>query len=298
MDFSPVRLEDRPILHPIIRQWDIESSDSCFTNLFMWQNSVDIAYALDDLALYIRFCGEDQRCFFLPPILKEKNGDFAQALSNIIACMDARGIPFRMRGINERAKGWMEEAMPGRFAFVHERDTDDYVYESEKLINLSGKKFHGKRNHIKKFLSFYPYEYEPYDAQKHAEACLELNERWSEKKDDNEGFMSDDFEAMERALRYAKELELKGGVVYIAGKLEAFTLGEQITKDMALIHIEKANHEIQGLYPFINQHFVEQCWSELKYINREEDMGVENIRRAKESYYPDRMIEKYSAKII
>lgn len=291
--FSPITLADRDKLHPIIRQWNFENSDICFSNLLMWQPAINTQYALTDDALYISFSGKNGQMFMQPPVLTKLDGDYTIALNQAIEFFEEQDQTPCFLGVTPAVCKLMDAARPNYFEFIHDRDSDDYVYSSDKMRDLSGKKLHNKRNHIKKFLSFYPFEYEVYSASKHAEACLELNERWHEHKDDDEGYMSEDFNAIECALRYADELNLIGGIVSINGQIEAFTLGEQITDTMALIHIEKANSDIPGLYPFINQHFVETEWENVEWINREEDMGVENIRRAKESYLPERMIEKY-----
>ena len=297
MVFSPVTLDDRDLLHPIIRQWGFENSDICFSNLLMWQKSIHTRYALTDEALFICFDGANQKLIMQPPVLRQKETNYAIALQQAIDYFASQNqIPYFL-GVTASVRDQIEIAFPNQFDFNHTDSADDYVYATEKMISLAGKKLHNKRNHINKFLSFYPYRYEVYQADLHAEACLELNVRWTENKDETEGFMSEDARAMECALRNASALNMIGGVVFINDQIEAFTLGEQITDSMALIHIEKANADIPGLYPFINQTFVETAWPHTTWINREEDMGVENIRRAKESYYPERMIEKYSAKM-
>ncbi len=293
--FSPITLADRDKLHPIIRQWNFENSDICFSNLLMWQPSIKTEYELTDDGLFIRFFTTDGRMIMQPPVLVNKDGDYTAILNQAISYFETEDQVPRFRGVTAPIRQLMEIARPNYFEFIHDRDNDDYVYDADKMRNLPGKKLHNKRNHIKKFLSFYPFEYEAYDSKKHADECLALNERWHEHKIDDEAYMEEDFYAIECSLRYASELGMVGGVVSINGQVEAFTLGEQITDDMALIHIEKANADIPGLYPFINQHFVETSWENMAWINREEDMGVANIRRAKESYDPERMIEKFAA---
>lgn len=296
--FSPICLESREILFPHIRKWNCENSDLTFTNLFLWQKPCNISYEIVDGTLLIVFYCNEENSFMLPPLPADPESDYRPAMEIVLDQFKKGNRPFFMRGITHRMRAKMEQAMPGKFVFEHEPDTDDYVYDTEKLISLSGKKLHSKRNHINKFLSFYDYRFEVYDQAIHAQGCLDLNARWSENKDENEGFMSSDDEAISRALLNANALGLSGAVVYVNNNIEAFTLSEQITDDMALVHIEKANNEIQGLYPFINQRSVEEFWSHTKFINREEDMGVENIRKAKESYAPLRMIEKFKAYLV
>lgn len=294
--FSPITLQDRSQLQPIIRQWNFENSDVCFSNLLMWQPTMQTEYALTEQALFIRSYTSKGQMFMQPPILRSDEILFSDALETALKIFDEeKQAPFFL-GVTPDVCARMEQAKPNFFTFEHDIFSDDYIYDAEKMRTLSGKKMHNKRNHIKKFTSFYSFRYEVYDETKHVDACLALNDRWQEHKEDDEGFINGDQQAIECALLNASALHLKGGVVFINDQIEAFTLGEQLTDKMALIHIEKANADINGLYPFINQQFVQTAWPDMEWINREEDMGVENIRRAKESYYPERMIEKYSAK--
>jgi hypothetical protein len=126
---------------------------------------------------------------------------------------------------------------------------------------------------------------------------LQLQEDWCEFKEcaDNQDLFLED-QAIYEALKNYRLLKFKGGVVLIDGKVEAFSFGEILNPETAVIHVEKANPEIPGLYTAINQMFASDSWSDVKYINREQDLGLEGLRKAKESYYPVHMIEKYVLK--
>ena len=105
--------------------------------------------------------------------------------------------------------------------------------------------------------------------------------------------LSEDY-AVHMALTHFEELDYRGGAIKIDGRIEAFSLGEALNENTAVIHIEKANPEIPGLYTAINQMFCSNAWAETEFMNREQDLGVEGIRKAKESYLPHHMINKYT----
>ncbi len=296
--FAPIALSARDEINARIAPWEFRNSEYNFSNLFIWQPVCQTQYAFIDDTLLIRFqCRRDDE-FLMPPLPASPQSDYKRALEIAIDYFDQTGQRFSMRGITPPMKERMEAAMPGRFTYEHERDSDDYVYSAESLATLAGKKLHAKRNHINKFNSLYTYTYEDYDPALHAEECIALNLAWHEYKDDeDQRLMSREQDAVTRCLLYAKQLGLTGAVIRIDGDVQAFSLGEALTDDTALIHMEKANAEIPGLYPLINQQFVQHAWADKTYINREEDMGIEGLRKAKMSYYPEFLIEKYRARL-
>ena len=162
------------------------------------------------------------------------------------------------------------------------------------ISTLTGKKLHGKRNHINKFKELYSYNYEPLTAD-NMEKIRSFIEEWYQKKAETDASILTEKTALENALKNFEKLELKGGILLVDGKSVAFSIGEQLNQDTALIHFEKADTDYQGAYPMMNQQFVINAWSNLTYVNREDDMGIEGLRKAKLSYYPDIMVEMYSA---
>jgi hypothetical protein len=170
----------------------------------------------------------------------------------------------------------------------------DYVYSRESLSTLKGKKLHGKRNHINKFLSKYPdYEYKRLTPEM-VEDCIALYDKWIMEKDEETAkTLQTEKRSVLRALNNMEELDLIGGTIFIDNKLCAFTVGERLHPHMQLIHIEKGDTDYEGIFPMINQQYVLHECSDVELINREEDMGVEGMRKAKRSYQPIKMIEKH-----
>ena len=221
-------------------------------------------------------------------------GDIQKAMKVMEEYSREKGYPFSMYNVTADNFEELEAWYPGRFQIEYNRDLADYIYESEKLAALSGKKLHGKRNHINKFKSVYEgrWSYEPV-TEDNVEECFQMALRW---RNDN-GCEEDEEKNAEmcvtlNALRLFKELELVGGILRIDGEVVAFTIGEPLSADTFVVHIEKAFADIQGAYPMINQQFVEHECMEYQYVNREEDTGSEGLRKAKLSYRPAFLVEK------
>lgn len=180
-----------------------------------------------------------------------------------------------------------------RFQIAYDRDAADYVYEAEKLMTLAGKKLHGKRNHINKFKQEHPdWSFERIEGH-NAEECIEMAREWGRQNAIDEDWeKSAEFDITLRALRQNEQLKLDGGLIRADGRVVAFSLGEPCNRETYVVHIEKAFADVQGAYPIMNQQFVEHIAVGYRYINREEDAGVEGLRKAKLSYYPDLMVEK------
>jgi hypothetical protein len=189
---------------------------------------------------------------------------------------------------------WNAAGMVAQF----DRDHSDYIYLTEDLIKLQGRKYHRKRNHIKQFKERYSYQYLALTPEWVSE-CLRLETEWCDLRhcEAIPGLANESI-AIKEALGNFGQLRIKGGVILIDGRVEAFTLGEPLNRETAVIHIEKANPAFEGLYPLINQAFLEHEWPEYLYVNREQDLGEEGLRKAKESYFPHQMINKYTITLV
>jgi hypothetical protein len=178
------------------------------------------------------------------------------------------------------------------------RDFYDYIYESDRLINLSGKKLHSKRNHLNRFYES-DWSFEPISPE-NIEEVTAFHNLWCEEREIyNDHDKLKEARAVIRGLNAFFELELIGGVIRVGGEIEAYTFGEPAgnrENNMFVVHVEKAFTKTQGTYAAINREFAARCCAEYKYINREEDMGEGNLRKAKLSYCPAFLAEKYCVK--
>lgn len=301
MNFKEIDIDAKPVLDKYFDLVDYEACEYCFNTLYMWQHQYKTCYHIGDgfAVLVGEYNGEVFSILPLAP--KDK---IREAIDYVIKWFDNDKKKIYLRGIDEDVVGILSNQYPDKFEYISERDMFDYIYDAEKMRTLKGRKLSNKRNHINYFMKEYGDKVETrlLDGNDF-EDCLKLMEVWDENRSGDEAFE----ESKKNELAAIKKLfdnysilkdKLKIYGVYIDGRLEAFSMGEYLNKDMALIHIEKANPSIRGLYPYINKMFLVEEFPDVKWVNREEDMGVEGLKKAKLSYYPERFVEKYSVREI
>ncbi len=299
MIFKEIDINTKNELQPYLDIVNYEACDYCFTTLYMWQQAYKTGYYLgDDFAVIVGEYEGDS--FSIQPLAKKEN--LPKAIDFIINHFKDEHKKIYFRGVTKEVMELLQEMYPERFSYIEERDLFDYVYDAESLRTLAGRKNQKKRNHINYFLKEYEnrFEYKLLDKENFDE-CLELIKEWTINKEEQEVFdegMDDELIGIKKVFNNYDMLRdrVKVAGIYIDGKLEAFTIGELITNNMALVHIEKANPDIRGLYPYINQQFILNEFSNVEFVNREEDLGIEGLRKAKLSYHPLRFVEKYTVK--
>lgn len=289
--FKEVELSDREWINHRLEQAQYKSCDFSFVNNYIWRYSNHIEFA-DVNGFYCLKSGLDEGQCYTYPV---GEGDIKPVIEALMEDAKERNIPFRLRGILENEVSKVEELFPGLFHIEASRDESDYVYKTERLTTLAGKKLHGKRNHIARFKDNPDWQYEDI-TRENIEECKVMNKKWCALYDCDED-KNLQLEACAVALAFKNffELNLVGGLIRREGEVIAYTIGEPLTDDTFVVHIEKAFPDIQGAYPMINQQFVIHNCQDFEYVNREEDMGEEGLRKAKLSYYPDLLIEKYTA---
>ncbi|MBQ8622066.1 MAG: DUF2156 domain-containing protein [Oscillospiraceae bacterium] len=264
-----------------------------FTNLFLWGRQ-KAAFVAGCMVFQSQF---DRRCVYPFPI---GDGDLGAALDAVIHDARARGIPCCLTSMSEADCRFLEVRYPGQFHFHANRDGHDYVYDIHALADLKGRKYQKKRNHLNRFRETHPdCVFVPIDSTNEA-AVREMLEAWYTVKKALEPSMNFHLEevAIQRALQFREALGMESLVLMEDGKAVAFTLGSSINEEIFDIHFEKAIDE--GAYVAINQAFAQYLrdkYPTLKYLDREDDMGLEGLRKAKLSYNPDHMVEKFWARL-
>lgn len=294
MRFEPINLQMKPLVDRYLNSWRLSGSEYTFTNLLMWGINGRIKVAEYESALYIKLRYGNDDPFMLAPLTLDLSCDYGNAVRLADEYMQGSGYSPIYKAISGPLVEKFASCCP-EHRLTEDRDNFDYVYLSRDLIQLSGKKFHSKRNHINRFKSEYGFEYILITPDM-LDECLEVYSLWLHEKDKLLPGMLGELDAIKAAITNMDVLGVKGGGIRIDGKLRAFSLGQLINEDMAVIHIEKADESFEGIYSVINQQFAEHEWSGVKYINREEDMGIEGLRKAKLSYRPIELIHKYVAK--
>jgi hypothetical protein len=292
--FKLIKLEDRPVLHPILSQIPYQLCNFTFTNIIIWGNLFSPAYTMVDGMLVI-VSQPKGRLYFNFPL---GHGDAKTVIDKLIQYAREKGIPFKMINITEEMKMFLEQYYPDKFIFSLSRDYSDYLYSVQNLIFLQGKKYQPKRNHINKFESLYNYQYSPMSENDIPE-CLQMHQQWSmlhcQKRNTT---LESESCATRKALQLFTKLDLEGGVLRVDGKVIAFTLGQAINDTTFDVCIEKALSDYEGAYPMINRQFLKHQLADYTYVNREEDMGEEGLRKAKLSYHPLKLVSKYSATLL
>ena len=297
--FQLPRLSDKPWVDDLLRQANYRGCEYNFTNLYAWSPAYDQRIARVDGFLVTHLCGS-LGCSYIYPA---GQGDVAPVIRAMERDAAERDKPFRMVCLTPRQVEEMEALFPGEFHFEADRDGFDYLYDIDRLADLTGKKLHAKRNHINRFMENNPsWTYEEITPET-LPACLEMDKEWYRRSMVREGLaeerdLGDEGRALRLAMEHYHELGLEGGLIRVYGEVVAFTMGDMLCADTFDVHFEKAYGELQGAYAMINREFARQVrvrHPEIKYLNREDDMGVEGLRKAKGSYYPDLMVEKYFA---
>lgn len=290
--FKDVTLADRDTITSFTMKSDRRNCDLSFSNLCSWRFLYDTQFAVVDNFLVFKFWAGEQLAYMMPV----GTGDLKAVLWELIEDARKENQHFCMLGVCSNMRADLEAILPEQFTFTEDRDYADYIYLRSDLSTLKGKKFQAKRNHINRFRNTYPdYEYTPITPDRIQE-CLDLEAEWCKVNncDQQEG-TGNERRALIYALHNFETLGLTGGILHVNGKIVAFTFGMPINHETFGVHVEKADTSIEGAYAMINYEFANRIPEQYIYINREEDLGIEGLRKAKLSYQPATILEKYMA---
>jgi len=293
--FKKITLADREWIFPLLAQSDFRAAEYSFANAYNWSAVFNIEVASTHGFLLIR-TGEDTKNYLFPA----GSGDLKALVQELLNEARAAAQPLVIRDMPIEKKNELEQLFPGVFEFSSNRNNFDYIYLSDDLINLTGKKFQSKRNLVSRFKKTFPtWQYEDITADNLPE-CVAMNDKWCRLYgcNDNRSLHMETC-AVCRALQNFFDEQLLGGLLRVDGEIAAYTVGERLNSDTLIIHIEKAFSETYpGAYQTINREFVTRHAAGLQYVNREDDAGDEGLRKAKLSYQPVFLLEKYTAKQI
>jgi hypothetical protein len=277
-EFKAVGLEDKPFIAELIKAHPSDACEVNFTNIFIWRHFERSRFTLIRGNLCVLCEPPNEPPYFLQPV------GVADLESTVRDCLEV--VP-RLSRVPEdfvlkHCGGLRSETDPDNF---------DYVYRTRELIQLKGKKYDGKRNRIRKFEKSHVFRYLRLTPGL-MDGCCRLFEEWFEGKANGVPAIHAEREAILEALTGFEVLGLTGGAVEVDERIVAFSLGEILTPETAVIHIEIADPEFPGLAQLINREFVRNEWSSFEFVNREQDVGIPGLRRAKLSYYPHHMVRK------
>ena len=297
--FESPRFEDRQWVQSLLAA---EASLACeynFTNIYLWSRAYPQKIARSGDRLLVRIHGSLGLCYLYPA----GSGPLSAAVDALSQDAAAHGVPLTLVCVTKEQQAALEEACPGRFRFEEDRDGFDYLYEIDRLADLPGKKLHAKRNHIHRFDEQFPDWLLEEITPANVPECVELERQWAAIRQEEAGgdieTVSEETIAIIEALYHMDKLGLEGALIRADGAPVAFSLGGFITPECFDVNFEKSFGNIQGAYAAINREtarFIRGRHPGVKWFNREDDLGLEGLRRAKLSYYPDILLEKFTAR--
>ena len=303
---NKITIEDREFLEEYLNGYDYKTSGLSFSALYMWRNINCFSWKM--VGDYMLLAGISHleleegiiEPFLFPPLTKTGTYDpegVRRALYEAKEIFEASGHPFSIRLLPDHMIDIIKEACPCEMKYIEDRPNYDYVYRRQDLVELKGRDYHGKKNHLNYFHKNFNYEYVPLTSEM-ADDAMRFIDEFNQRKEVPEHEMQMlkmEEQAMEDVFRNLEKVGYLAGAILIDGKIEALSIGGNLNKNTVTVHVEKANVNFRGLYQAINNEFCIHVPSSVKYLNREEDMGIPNLRKAKLSYKPVKLVEKYIA---
>jgi len=297
LKFKTVTLCDKPWVDKIVMAENSRSADFNFGNIYIWDDHYHqlICRFGERMITKLRYNGE--RAFAFPI----GSGELRSVIEELRSFTAERGYPLCIRGLTDSHREMLEREYPDCFTYTEDESCADYIYDIERLSTYAGKALHGKKNHCNRFEAEREWSFVPLTREL-IPRCMDMLSIWtednSERLDDS---ISYEHEAIVRAFAAYEKLGLEGGVLLSGEEILGFTIGEMISEDCFDVHFEKAIGTINGAYPMVCREFARMLRERhptLRYINREDDMGIEALRRSKRSYKPEYLLRKYTARWI
>lgn len=291
LEFLPLEPQNKAAYDRFLQNCGQRGCEYSFANLYLWGRQKATFHG-ENLAF---FCQFNRKSVYLFPL----GQDLKPTLDAIILDARKRGIPCRLTSLMEADKQWLESTYPGMFHFHPDRDSWDYLYSAQALATLKGKKLQKKRNHFNKFRLLHPnYTVEPITDGNTPEVEAFLDSWYANRSQNDPTSYLMEQVALSKALRHRQALGMDGIILRVKDRIVAMSMGSALSENTLDIHFEKALDTVDGAYTAINREFARyltEKYPKLQWLNREDDMGLEGLRRAKLSYHPAFMIEKYWA---
>lgn len=288
-DFKPIKIEDKPIFDKYYKKYPPVHSDYVFTTLVSWMDYAKFCYIKNNNNLIVA-SKINNKIQIKSPIGDKNKNIFDEVLK--LAKQQESEYPFGV--IDKNTKNWLENNYPN-LELIPTRDYFDYVYNSTDLAELAGSNYSKIRNRLNKFKKNNEYSVESI-TEDNMKDIREFLKRWCLWKDcDKDPLLENEKKAILYSMENFFDLKLSGLSMIVNGDIEAISVFEKMSNDTAIVHYEKGSPDYDGIYKAINQETAKILQKDFKYINRESDMGVSGLRKAKLSYKPVFMIEVYTA---
>lgn len=294
MVFKKLALEDKIEIDKYISPYKFLSCEYSFTSLYIWKDACDIQYTIYKQALIIKKKDFDGNYHFMQPLGYAKE-DLGEIIEELKAYRQETDMKYLFKDLEE---SFIEEFnlllnKENEFCIKEDRDNFDYLYEAKKLMTLSGKKLHSKKNHFNAFIKNYDYEVVEINDKIVIEDVKIAAQKWYDETNEKDIKLYYELQSIKGIISNMNLLNLNGVAVYVDGKVAAFSIGESLNEKLAIIHIEKGDKNINGVYSFIAKTLIDKCFSNAEIINREQDLGIDGLRKSKMSYYPLKLEKKF-----
>ncbi len=298
ISFKCLTIEDKDLIEKYVDKEELESYEYLFSSLYMWRKLNNVKYAIVNDVLVIEKNEEGKGTFYAQPLKYNK-----EKLTELVDMLIERNDDFTDRDylfgdVDERFIEDLKKYTDYKIEIKEDINDSEYVYNTNDLIELKGKKYHGKKNHVNSFEKSYEYEIKAIDNEKVIKDCIILLHKWHEEVAvtvDKEMLM--EIDAIKDLFSELHFFDLKSIAIYVDGELAGFAVGETVNDKMAVIHVERGETDYKGIYAFLNRQFLIESFSDIEYVNRQEDTGNAGLRKAKQSYHPVKMVKKYLVKI-
>lgn len=299
INFKCLSIEDKDIIEKYVDRNNLESYEYLFSSLYMWRKLNNVKYAIINDALVIEKNEEGKGTFYAKPLGYNKEN-----LTEIVDILIERNTKYTDReflfgDVDANFIEDLKKHTDFKIETVEDINDFEYVYNTNDLIELKGKKYHGKKNHFNSFVKSYKYEIKAINNEKVIKDCLTLLHKWHDEVAvtvDKEMLM--EIDAIRDLFSELHFFELQSIAVYVEDQLAGFAVGEKVNDKMAVIHIERGEIAFKGIYSFLNRKFLTESFEDMEFVNRQEDTGNAGLRKAKQSYHPVKMVKKYLVKII
>lgn len=292
MNYKELKVSDFKAVDTILKKYNIENCDHCFSAMLIWSYRHTVEFSIYEQTLFMRTKNTDTY-WYLSPVGEM---EFGKAVELIISEAEKDNFKLNIFGLSKEQKDMLEKQYGEKFNIIDDRDSYDYIYTQKDLSTLPGKNYQKKRNHCSRFERENPnYTFHKIDKE-NVEQVIEFERQWCAKYncDESRGLFAEQ-QGIVEVLSHIEQTDVFGAFIKNEDKILAFTLACPLSEDTVDIIVEKAYHDVNGAYAVINRDFAKNCLEKYQYIDREDDMGMENLRKAKLSYFPCEIREKYLA---
>jgi len=291
--FKPLELSDRDLFQRYLGEYNFNTYEYTFLTLYIWRKMCNVQYSIIDGTLIIKKSTKSTGSYFMQPIGYNKEN-----LKNIVIKLDEirKSDPDFKSLFRDVEMPFLNELIDNfgyNICLCEDINNFDYIYSSKQLISLPGHKYHRKKNQYNQFIRKYNYEVRELCDKSVIRDCIDFAQEWYDNREEKDEQLRFELESIRDILEYPEILNIKGIAVYVDGHIAGFSIGEKANKKMAIVHIEKGNHEYSGIYSFLNKTLAEKYFKDVRFINRQEDLGIEGLRKSKMSYNPVRLEKKF-----